>query len=533
MALSWNSGYWTAEYWQYLHPGSTGIAVRSSHSTSGSLYYRMTSSDKWNWVEVSDGWQGTEYWIYHNGGDNWWWWGWSATKSSGYTYFTLAQSSYWVDGWWSGSTDIDYYWPTSEATSGYSLWSWETIYAPGHTVWSKKANTHTASVGSGTFTCKVMNRGSQVTSQTGSYTTTRTWTFKGWRGLSSNSAPSYTASSTHTAGTWYNISSYTYMFAVFNSPSDSTSYSNNSISFSKPSNYTASGGSRTVTLNNNGSTSTLSSALTDTWTFSKWTNAAGTTVTSPYTFYSTDTVTSNFTKSSTSAAAVTLPTPTRSGYTFQGWSTTSGGSVAYSGGASYTPSSNVTLYAVWKQNLVTLTLKNSAGWTDSTYGPKGGGDYSPGASVTVTQAVKTGWHFVNWTNSSGTSLSTSASYTFTMPSSSTTYTANVARNTYTVTYNANGGVGTTANSSHEYGVSKALTANGYTKLGYTFKGWATSLSNANAGTVAYTNQQSVSNLSSTHGATVTLYAVWEPYSNMYIYSNGSWHKALKYIYTSK
>ena len=56
MALSWNSGYWTAEYWQYLHPGSTGIAVRSSHSTSGSLYYRMTSSDKWNWVEVSDGW---------------------------------------------------------------------------------------------------------------------------------------------------------------------------------------------------------------------------------------------------------------------------------------------------------------------------------------------------------------------------------------------------------------------------------------------------------------------------------------------
>ena len=44
-----------------------------------------------------------------------------------------------------------------------------------------------------------------------------------------------------------------------------------------------------------------------------------------------------------------------------------------------------------------------------------------------------------------------------------------------------------------------------TRTGCTFQGWATSAS----GGVAYTNQQSVSNLTSTAGGTVNLYAVWK------------------------
>lgn len=79
-------------------------------------------------------------------------------------------------------------------------------------------------------------------------------------------------------------------------------------------------------------------------------------------------------------------------------------------------------------------------------------------------------------------------------------------NTYTVTYNANGGTGTTANSSHTYDTAKALTANGFTRAGYTFLGWSTS---ASAATATYTNRQSVKNLTATNGATVTLYAVWQ------------------------
>ena len=53
----------------------------------------------------------------------------------------------------------------------------------------------------------------------------------------------------------------------------------------------------------------------------------------------------------------------------------------------------------------------------------------------------------------------------------------------------------------------ALTSNGFAKSGYTFAGWN---SNAYGTGTAYTNGQSVSNLTSTNGATVTLYAQWTP-----------------------
>lgn len=84
-------------------------------------------------------------------------------------------------------------------------------------------------------------------------------------------------------------------------------------------------------------------------------------------------------------------------------------------------------------------------------------------------------------------------------------------NTYTVRYNANAPdgktvTGTTVNSNHTYNVSKALTTNGYMINGYEFTGWNTS---ADGTGTSYTNNQSVINLTSTAGATVTLYAQWK------------------------
>ncbi len=78
--------------------------------------------------------------------------------------------------------------------------------------------------------------------------------------------------------------------------------------------------------------------------------------------------------------------------------------------------------------------------------------------------------------------------------------------TYTVSYNANGGTGNMASTTHTYGVSKALSQNTYTRAGYEFAGWSTSSS---ATMPTYEDGQSVSNLSATNGATVTLYAVWQ------------------------
>lgn len=82
---------------------------------------------------------------------------------------------------------------------------------------------------------------------------------------------------------------------------------------------------------------------------------------------------------------------------------------------------------------------------------------------------------------------------------------------YTVAYNGNGNTGgSTASSTHTYGSSKALTANGFTKTGYTFVGWATS----STGSVIYSNGQSVRNLTTTNNGTVNLYARWQATVNL-------------------
>ncbi len=77
---------------------------------------------------------------------------------------------------------------------------------------------------------------------------------------------------------------------------------------------------------------------------------------------------------------------------------------------------------------------------------------------------------------------------------------------YTVKFNANGGTGTMANESFVYGTAKALTINTFTRTGYIFVGWATS---ASATTSKYDDGESVSNLTTTSGGTVNLYAVWQ------------------------
>ena len=165
----------------------------------------------------------------------------------------------------------------------------------------------------------------------------------------------------------------------------------------------------------------------------------------------------------------------------------------------------VELYSAW--NTYTITIRKGTGISDIT-SPAWGwtGNYKTGSatygnSFTINASVSTGYHWSGWT---GTYNTSTQSYTFTV-NQNVDVTANAVANTYTVKYDANGGEGTTASSSHTYGVAKNLTSNGFTRIGYNFLGWSTS---STATTATYTDGQSVSNLTTTHGATVTLYAVW-------------------------
>lgn len=208
------------------------------------------------------------------------------------------------------------------------------------------------------------------------------------------------------------------------------------------------------------------------------------------------------------SSTITLPTPNRSGYTFAGWYTNSSFTGSAVTSIAKGSTGNKVFYAKWTPANYTISYNLNGG---SVSGNPTSYNIET-ATFTLKNPTKTGYTFTGWTGSNGSTAQTSVS----IAKGSTgnkSYTANWRANTYTVAYNANGGSGTTASSSHTYGVAKTLTANAFTRTGYTFKGWNTK---ADGSGTSYTNSQSVSNLTSTNGSTVTLYAQWT--ANTYTYN---------------
>ena len=131
----------------------------------------------------------------------------------------------------------------------------------------------------------------------------------------------------------------------------------------------------------------------------------------------------------------TLPTATRPGYTFKGWSTSASGSVNVSTTTKVT--GNVTYYAVWQINSYTLTVTAGTGGTVS-----GSGTYNYGATATLKATPSTGYHFVKWSDGN-----TNASRTVTVTGNAT-YTATFEQDPYlnldktSLTFEAAGGTQT-------------------------------------------------------------------------------------------
>ena len=205
---------------------------------------------------------------------------------------------------------------------------------------------------------------------------------------------------------------------------------------------------------------------------------------------------------------------TREGYTFNGWNTEADGS-----GQSYADQSvikelgfekgtTVTLYAQWKPNTYTVAYESNGG-TGTAVG-NSAHTYDVAKALNANTYTRIGYTFLGWSTDKN---ATSATYynNASVMNLTTTYNGTVTlyaiwkANTYTVVYNANGGSGTMGNTTFTYDTLKALTANAFTRAGYTFLGWSTSSS---ATKPTYTNKTSVKNLTSISNGTVTLYAVW-------------------------
>ncbi len=159
------------------------------------------------------------------------------------------------------------------------------------------------------------------------------------------------------------------------------------------------------------------------------------------------------------------------GYTFEGWSLTSDGSVDYTDEADFTMGAeNVTLFAQWTANTYTITFSKNGGDSvteatqevtyDSTYG-------------TLPTALRTGYTFDGWFTAStgGTEITSDSTVTIT---ADTTLYAQWTIDTYAITYDANSGSGSISDGSKTYNVEYTLSdGTGFTKTGYTFSGWNT------------------------------------------------------------
>ena len=397
---------------------------------------------------------------------------------------------------------------------------------------NKYTVTFNANGGSGAPSSVTKYYGETVTLPTA--TPTRSgYTFSGWGTYSSDTSANYQPGSNYSA----NSSSALYAIWTANVPEPETyrvSYNANggsgapnaqvktkdvtlTLSSTKPtrSGYTFKGWSTSKTATSPtyyaGGSYTANASVT---LYAVWQQNAPTTYTVSYNANGGSGAPSSQTKSHD--VTLTLPStkPTRSGYTFLGWSTSSTAtSPTYYAGGSYTANASTTLYAVWSKNApITYTVKFDAN----------GGSGAP-SSVTKTQGVtlylptkkptRSNYTFMGWNaNSAATNATYAAGGAYTRNANVTLYAVwQYSPETYTVRYNANGGTGAPSSQIKTYGETLTLSSTIPTRSGYNFLGWSTS-STATSATYGAGG-------SYTANAGATLYAVWEKANYEFSISN--------------
>lgn len=278
---------------------------------------------------------------------------------------STATTTYSCNGWYTAKSG-----GTKRASSGgsYTPSAAETVYAQ----WSSSTGsysaitlptatkTNTTSTRTVTFDATT-NSGSCSTASLNS-TSSTTHTFNGW----------YTATSGGTlrgkAGASYTPSASETVYAQFTT----TTGSFTTVTLPTAS-RTSTTNTRTITYNTNGGEcvkTTDASTSTTSYSLNGWfTSATGGTnrgkAGATYTPSASEKLYAQFGSTTSSYSSVTLPTPTKQGYKFMGWSTSSTATTGITG--SYTPASDVTLYATWERDLIgCIYIKINGSWQFAT-----------------------------------------------------------------------------------------------------------------------------------------------------------------------
>ena len=367
------------------------------------------------------------------------------------------------------------------------------------------------------------------------------YTFTGWNTAKNGTGTTYTestkmpSSNTQLWSQW-DVNSYTITFAPNGgsvTPTSKTFTINDSISLPTPTRtgYTFSGWKVTEkadvsnwTLNDVYTGTSIpagkygNATLTAQWTVNTYT------ITYKYNNGAADT-----TAKYTIEQSITLPSPSKTGYTFAGWKvTTAGGNwkttdSVYKGTVAAGKYGNVTLTAQWTVNTYTITYKYNNGAADTT------AKYTIEQSITLPSPTKAGYTFAGWkvTTAGGNWKTTDSVYKGTVAAGkygNVTLTAQWTANTYTITYVYNNG---SANTTATYNIEQAITLPSPTKTGYTFAGWKVTTAGGNWKTTDSVYKGTVA--AGKYG-NVTLTAQWtvNTYTITYKYNNGAADTTAKY-----
>ena len=154
------------------------------------------------------------------------------------------------------------------------------------------------------------------------------------------------------------------------------------------------------------------------------------------------------------SAAITLPTPTKIGYTFKGWKLDGAGEAQMAVTIAAGSTGNKAYTATWQINQYTITFDSNGGSEVDAITQDYNTAVTPPAAPT-----KTGYTFAGWNQAVPT----------TIPAENVTLTAQWTINQYTITFDSNGG-STVPSITQDY--ASAVTAPAVpTKTGYTFAGW--------------------------------------------------------------
>ena len=200
-----------------------------------------------------------------------------------------------------------------------------------------------------------------------------------------------------------------------------------------------------------------------------------------------------------------LPTPTRTGFAFEGWYTGAEDGEQIELDTKVELTEDHTLYAHWKGNSNIVVFEGNGGSVSTSVKTVRNG--APYGELPI--PTKAGYFFAGWyTEAEGGSKVESTDIVM-LTDFQTLYahwTENAA-STFTVSFAANGGSGTMAAQAVEADAPTALNANAFTRDGYAFAGWNTVPDGSGT---RYTDRAGV-----TLDADLTLYAQWAVQGSFY------------------